>query len=537
MRKPMDSWNADFNSLQTRLSMIHGWGKLHGSGELPTHAFLEIRCNDIEVIEEIPLSLGKAERTKDEEVSIDFFIFGKINTNSNPQQKFFLTLQWDDDHQFRIPVLPPQPIIRKNGFANILALPWKHYFKCTIKLIRQRQMKLLLRKMTSMAQTFFFSGWDPARLLYKIKNEGAPLVLVIDHDLGGGANIYRESLTNRLKAEGFSPILLTCHHGILAYRLSSKRGRWTRSAHIEDLSTLFDALAKVHFDQVVFNNIVSFPDPLAFVTALTNWLTQKNGQYFLFLMHDHYSICPSWLLLDNTFKFCGIPHISVCLRCLPSNRSRFIEFSKGADIVVWRNTWKGLLERADEIRCFCTSSRNFLIRAYPCLNQERIKIVPHTLEHVKLRKIILKDSGYPVIGIIGQISFQKGSKVVYDLANFIHNSGENARIVVIGTIEHELPEESSIITGPYEPQNLPDLLETNGINIGFFPSICPETFSFVTEEMMQMGLPIVAFDLGAPAERIEKYPMGHIIPINSDPKEIIMAVNELYQKYIRNQVG
>ena len=46
----------------------------------------------------------------------------------------------------------------------------------------------------------------------------------------------------------------------------------------------------------------------------------------------------------------------------------------------------------------------------------------------------------------------------------------------------------------------------------FLPSIVPETFSFVAEEVMALGLPLAAFDIGAPAERIRYYTRGAILP-------------------------
>ena len=58
------------------------------------------------------------------------------------------------------------------------------------------------------------------------------------------------------------------------------------------------------------------------------------------------------------------------------------------------------------------------------------------------------------------------------------------------------------MTGTYRRDDLVDLIEANGINLFFFPSICPETFSYVTEEMIRLDVPIVAFDLGAPGERL-----------------------------------
>ena len=43
-----------------------------------------------------------------------------------------------------------------------------------------------------------------------------------------------------------------------------------------------------------------------------------------------------------------------------------------------------------------------------------------------------------------------------------------------------------------------------------FPSICPETFSYVVEEMMLLRMPIAAFDLGAPGERLQSYELGRL---------------------------
>ena len=44
----------------------------------------------------------------------------------------------------------------------------------------------------------------------------------------------------------------------------------------------------------------------------------------------------------------------------------------------------------------------------------------------------------------------------------------------------------------------------------FFPSIWPETFSYVVAEMTALHLPIVAFDLGAPAERLRSYRLARL---------------------------
>lgn len=426
----------------------------------------------------------------------------------------------------------PHHVPPTRWMARIKSLPWKHYFTVGIELVRQGQRRVLLGKLIRMFLAFFSPGVSPAHLLQWAKAEGRPLALVIDHDLGGGANLYRFSFVDRLRTEGFEVILLTAHRGMGAYQLIARRGAQTRTANVEDLDVLFDALASTYFEHVVFNNIISFPTPLAMVSALSNWLRQRGTGQFLFLVHDHYCICPSWLLLNNAGKFCGIPDTSVCASCLPANTAPFLDFARGIDVPSWRTAWRTLLLEADEIRCFSNTSRNLLLRAHAEVNPERVSVVPHTVDHVRLRKIALEDPGWPVIGVIGHIAYHKGALVLRDLVRHIQASKARARIVVIGTIKYDLPKEFVTITGPYRREQLPGLLETHGVNVGFFPSISPETFSYVTEEMMAMGLPILSFDFGAPGERVAKYVYGRVISLG-DPANTLEAIEELYNDHVR----
>lgn len=530
----MSSWTADIESLQTRNSLLHGWGKLQGSGEPPSKAWLEVRRGEGGG-GKIPAIFGKHHRSTDGRyTNIDFVLYGALEEMSGSQDAFFLVLEWPDNRRIHLAAPIPRHTSPKRGMARIIALPWKHYFTRGMQLVRQGQSGLLLGKLDRMILAFFSSGWDPVRLLQWVEVEGTPLALVIDHDLGGGANLYRHSLMDHLAAEGFAPILLSAHHGILAYQLVAKRGGRTRTAHVEDLNALFATLSGANFGRVVFNNILSFPAPIALVDALTNWLRQKGIEQFLFLMHDHYCICPSWLLLNDAGKYCGIPDTAICASCLPANPSPFLDFAHGIDIVSWRAVWGTLLQEADEIRCFSETTRNLLLSAHAEVNRERVSVVPHTLDHVRLRKVALKDPGWPVIGVIGQIGYHKGGEVVRDLANYIWIARKKARIVVIGTIECDLPKESVTITGPYRPEQLPELLEAHGVNVGFFPSIWPETFSYVTEEMVVMELPVLAFNLGAPGERVAQYAYGRVIPPGS-PESNLAAIEALYNDHVQNR--
>ena len=118
------------------------------------------------------------------------------------------------------------------------------------------------------------------------------------------------------------------------------------------------------------------------------------------------------------------------------------------------------------------------------------------------------------IGIIGTINQAKGADFIIKFADYLRIHSPQTKIVIIGQIEQEaaLHKKNIVVHGKYDPTQLPDLLHRYKINIGFLPSLCPETFSYVTQELMMLDLPMVCFDLGAPADRIRNWNKGMIIP-------------------------
>jgi glycosyltransferase involved in cell wall biosynthesis len=128
-------------------------------------------------------------------------------------------------------------------------------------------------------------------------------------------------------------------------------------------------------------------------------------------------------------------------------------------------------------------------------------------------KVQVRPSTEPdlVVGIVGAINRYKGAGIVADMASIIERERLPMRIVVIGTVDGVAPSPSLSITGHYQQEQLPKLLEQNRVSLCLLPSICHETFSFVTSELLGMGMPLASFDLGAPAERIRAHELGCII--------------------------
>lgn len=105
----------------------------------------------------------------------------------------------------------------------------------------------------------------------------------------------------------------------------------------------------------------------------------------------------------------------------------------------------------------------------------------------------------------------KGAGIVVEMARLILDRQLPVKITVIGSIEGLVESDAVSITGPYVRQNLPGIIEKVRANVFFVPSIWPETFSYVTAELMEMGVPVAVFNLGAQGERVATYPLGLVI--------------------------
>lgn len=337
--------------------------------------------------------------------------------------------------------------------------------------------------------------------------------VIFDHDMGGGANHYRRKVIEGWLAAGDAVVLCTYRLPTLDYRLQLRHG----SVDSTYRATSFIALERVIRDapvvELFVNSPVSFDDPM----LLADWLARMRESYprarLTVTLHDYFAVCPSFVLLDAEGRFCGIPSRDACERCLARHPGAHVALTPPAPIGPWRESWGRCLRAADEIRCFSEASRRLLLKAYPHL--ERTTHVPHVSDYVPSRRCTWDPAAPLVIGVLGSIDVQKGSEIVTDIVQRLDREGSDARVVVLGTLNAGRGSKRLRVTGPYDREDLPELVERHGINLFLFPSTWPETFSYVVSEMKSLGLPIVAFDLGAPAERLRGDPLARLVPVVS----------------------
>lgn len=349
------------------------------------------------------------------------------------------------------------------------------------------------------------------------------VVLVFNHLLGGGADHFIKRERERLVAEGrsvatiaYSPI-----DGLYHYTCTNATSTFQCTSH--GLEALLAIPQNV--TSVLINEFASYPnmsEVLNLVGAYIDTLDVPITYYY----HDFLSICPRITLVSQeTRRFCNTPQDgSACERCYRNYgyaRYGFAESSR-----LYRKAWGEFLSKADTIRFFSNSSLELFLKAFPAFENSRALVVePHTVLPLNsVDRSSYMHEGLRV-GILGMIGPDKGSEIVNELLD--STSADNTiSFILIGVGDPSI-EGRLRCTGEYRHDELPDIVSREEIDVFLLPSIWPETFSYTCSEIIAMKMPVLAFDLGAPAEHIARYESGAVVPLDSKPEVIIRTLEAL----------
>lgn len=346
-------------------------------------------------------------------------------------------------------------------------------------------------------------------------------VCIIDYRTSGGSAVFGRRKAEELLGQGRAVLYLVHERRKGLIRAAAMRGGDAVEFSMRSLSLLAD-VSFPRFAVFSVNEVVNWAMPrlrdpdwrangrgrsrlVGAVLRQIVALARLHGARLEFFAHDFYSVCPSPHLLDRFGDFCGIPaDLRVCADCMPITRHH-----RGVSLPRWREDWQFFLDNTDQVSIFSDSARSYLQRVFT-LEHDKVIVQPIPPMTAFSRTVRLPAGGPMVVAVVGRIDYHKGSRIVMELSNFFADQSPECRIVVFGTLDTGYVPDNITVTGPYEREKLPDLLEEHGCTIGLFPSIWPETFSLVTQELMQIGLPLVCFPLGAPADRVGAWEKGMV---------------------------
>jgi glycosyltransferase involved in cell wall biosynthesis len=183
-----------------------------------------------------------------------------------------------------------------------------------------------------------------------------------------------------------------------------------------------------------------------------------------------------------------------------------------------------LIDAATMLTVFDQSSVEILRKAFK-INDAKIKVIPHVIDYFNCNEQI-DISGLLHIGLLGTLSHLKGSEVVNSLSQYIGVRNLKIPLTLVGS-SLVMTHKGIKVYGSYEPNDLPSIISSKKINVILMASIVPETFSYTISETMKMGLPIVAFDIGAQGNRVNQYKLGKVVPFGSSPEVILSALQSV----------
>ena len=135
------------------------------------------------------------------------------------------------------------------------------------------------------------------------------------------------------------------------------------------------------------------------------------------------------------------------------------------------------------------------------------------------------------IAFLGGLSAAKGSRMAYQMIT--SQAGSKYDWYLIGGLGDSnldtLTAKNVRKIGWYPREDVAVLLQQNHIDLVCILPIWPETFCYTVSEAELAGIPVLATDIGAPSERIQKDRTGWIMPVNASVTDAMTMLDGIFE--------
>lgn len=429
----------------------------------------------------------------------------------------------------------------KHGYKNVHIENLFVYHKHGGSFLSEEKKRLIKRNSNMLSQKHSnynvdvakYCSLDPNKdirdyIKFILLSKNINTILYFNHNLGGGASKYLENKIERNILDGKAIVQISYDVVRDFYYLEYKYLSYEFMYYFVNIELLFKFLNTIKLTRIYINELVTYPQ-LDFV--LQKILELKDGEdiELVMLMHDLYCICPTVNLLNNEGKYCNIPTVDKCRECL--SNCKFSLYPNCCDIEEWRKMWNNFLIKCNNVICFSENTRLLLEKAYSL--QNNIVVKPHEMAPIPPLNKKYKHTEALNIGLLGILSYHKGIEVIKSLIKVIEEKNININIILIGKSEEKIDSTHFKETGEYDVYMIPKLILEYDIDVFFIASICPETFSYTTQEIIELNMPVVSFNIGAQGEKVKKFEKGAVLD-NYEPDYILDKIIEHSKKFNYN---
>jgi len=227
------------------------------------------------------------------------------------------------------------------------------------------------------------------------------------------------------------------------------------------------------------------------------------------VVHDYAAFCQRIALVGPARRYCGEPDVAGCEACVADQGTLLHEDIAMADLVA-RSAAD--LRRARRVIAPSADTAARMVRHFPGIAPE----VQPWGDDTALPPLRPAPPG-PIrrVCVVGAIGTEKGYDVLLACARDARARRLPIEFVVVGYTADDLRLMAAgpvFVTGEYVEADGPALIQAQAAQIGLIPSISPETWCFALTAAWEAGLPVAAFDMGAPAARIRATGRGWVLP-------------------------
>jgi GT2 family glycosyltransferase/glycosyltransferase involved in cell wall biosynthesis len=350
------------------------------------------------------------------------------------------------------------------------------------------------------------------------------VVLLVTLQLPGGVERFVRERCARLRAQGLRPLVI--QPGASSPAVCCTLGDHTdayrdlRYDLPDDLASFRALLARLRVVGVELHHFLGH-DPCAIEAVL--WLGVPHDAF----IHDYSWVCPRLSLLGGEGKFCGEPDLPACEACARKHGASVAEPATVAELRSRNEIW---LRSARTIIAPTADTAARLCRYFPAL---RPRVEPWEVDIIPAVPPIAATSPPVRVAILGAIGKQKGYEVLLACAQDAMRRTLPIEFSVIGFTEDDdalFATGKVFVTGVYEESEIDDLLRREAPHLALFPSVTPETWCYTLSHALRAGIPIIAFDLGAIAERLCGVDRSRVVPLSTSPASLNDAMLAMADK-------
>ena len=355
--------------------------------------------------------------------------------------------------------------------------------------------------------------------MHRLTQAAVRPVLLVTCNLPGGVKRHVDSRQADLIAEGCTVLVLQPSQAFGAPGQALDQVRVSAPDRTlknlvfnlpQDLPVLRALLLQLRLENIELHHFLGLPP------AVLDLLTGLGSRYEVYV-HDYLWICPRVTLANGDGFYCGEPALEDCEACV---RKHGTALEESLTVAALRERSARIIAGASAIIAPSNDVRTRLGRYFPdspvTVTAWETPIenrAPHPPEAAVTRVRV---------AVIGAISVPKGYQVLLECARDAAARNLDLDFVVIGYTDDDerlRPTGRVFITGPYADHEVGELLAREQCHIAFFPSVVPETWCYALSHALAHRLPIVAFDLGAIAERLRSHAAVDLLPLFTSATE------------------